>query len=79
MKYNSAKLQLLKQISGRSYQLFMMLMAAFAGTSATGATPWSYAIITGIIAMILQGISSQLDFYQNKEIIKEELSKQKRL
>ena len=78
MKCSSKKLQILKQISGRSYQIFMILMAAFAGTSATGATPWSYVIVTGAVAMILQGISSQLDFYQNKEIIREELIKLKK-
>lgn len=73
MKCSSKKLQVLKQISGRSYQLFMMLMATFAGTSVAGITSWWTVFVTGAIAMLLQGISSQLDFYQNKEIIREEL------
>ena len=76
MKCDSKKLQILKQISGRSYQLFMMLMATFAGTSATGVTSWWYVVATGIAAMILQGISSQLDFYQNKKIIREALKRE---
>lgn len=73
MSYSSKELQILKQISGRSYQIFLMLMATFAGTWATGVTPVSWMIITAAIALILQTISSQLDYIQMKAIMKEQL------
>jgi len=73
MHCTSKKLQLIKHITGATYQLFLILAATFAGTSATGKTSYWLVIITGSISIILQRISSQIDYWQNKAIIREEL------
>lgn len=72
----SGKLQLLKHVTGGSYQLIMIISAALAGTWATGATPLWYVIVTGSVSILLSRISSQLDYWQNKRIIREELDRQ---
>lgn len=73
--YSSEKIQVLKQLTGRSYQIFMMLMATFAGTWATGTTPWWWSVTAGVMALILQTIASQLDYRQNQKIMCEQLEK----
>ena len=73
MHCTSKKLQLIKHITGATYQLFLILAATFAGTSATGKTSYWLVIITGSISIILQRISSQIDYWQSKVIMREEL------
>lgn len=75
MDYSSKKLQILKHITGGTYQLFLLIAASFSGTWAAGVTPWWYIAVTGGIGILLSRISSQLDYWQNKAIIKEELEK----
>lgn len=76
MAYASRKLQLLKHITGGSYQSIMIISAALAGTWAAGTTPLWYVIVTGAVSILLSRISSQLDYWQNKSIIREELDRQ---
>lgn len=64
-----------KHISGSSYQVFLLVAASFAGTWSAGITPWWYVPISGGIGTTLSRISSQLDYWQNKYIIREELVK----
>ncbi len=75
MTCTSKKLQILKHVSGSSYQIFLLIAASFAGTWSAGITPWWYVPITGGIGILLSRISSQLDYWQNKHIIREELEK----
>ena len=71
----SKKLQILKHVSGSLYQIFLLISASFAGTWSAGITPWWYVLITGGIGILLSRISSQLDYWQNKHIVREELEK----
>ncbi len=72
----SKRLQILKHISGSSYQVFLLIAASFAGTWSAGVTPWWYVPLSGGIGVLLSRISSQLDYWQNKRIIREELNRQ---
>jgi hypothetical protein len=76
MTCTSRRLQLLKQATGSSYQVFLLIVASFAGTWSAGITPWYYVPVSGGIGIILSRISSQLDYWQNKQIIREELDRQ---
>ncbi len=63
-------------MSGSSYQVFLLIAASFAGTWSAGVTPWWYVPLSGGIGILLSRISSQLDYWQNKHIIREELDRQ---
>lgn len=52
-----------------------MIAASFAGTWSAGITPWYYVPISGGIGIALSRISSQLDYWQNKHIIREKLDR----
>lgn len=73
MHCTSKKLQIIKHITGATYQLFLILSATFAGTSANGKTSYWLVVITGTISIVLQRISSQIDYWQSKTIVREEL------
>lgn len=73
MHCTSKKLQLMKDITGGMYQILIILSATFSGTWATGVTPYWYVIVTGSIGIILQRVSSRLDYWQHKAIIREEI------
>jgi hypothetical protein len=75
MTCTSKKLQLLKHVTGSLNQVFLLVAASFAGTWSAGVTPWYYVPISGEIGMILSRISNQLDYWQNKHIIREELDR----
>jgi len=76
MTCTSKRLQLLKHVTGSSYQVFLLIAASFAGTWSAGVTPWYYVPVSGGIGILLSRISSQLDYWQNKHIIREELDRQ---
>jgi len=76
MTCDSKRLQLFKHVTGSSYQVFLLVAASFAGTWSAGVTPWWYVPVAGGIGIILSRISNQLDYWQNKRIIREELDRQ---
>lgn len=75
MQCTSKKLQLLKDVVGSTYQIFIIMSATFSGTWATGVTPFWYVLVTGGTGIILQRVASRVDYWQHKIIIKEELTK----
>jgi hypothetical protein len=52
--------------------VFLLIVASFTGTWSAGITPWYYVPISGGIGILSSRISNQLDYWQNKYIIREE-------